>query len=373
MEKKVNFEENLKYHRRKNGFTQKQLAQLLGYTEKSVSKWEKGGAMPTAELLLKLSDIFNVSLDELIYAQNDRNFFLGIDGGGTKTVFKLADENGETVNTVMKGAVNPNDIGMDASQALLKEGIYEVCRGIPFSHVTMFAGIAGGGLTGNNAAVLNGFFSKFGFNAFENGSDIENLVALATEDKCILVIMGTGFIVYALNGKERKRIGGWGQFFDDGGSGYTLGRDAVSAVLNAFDGSGEKTALTELFISETGQSAEEHLAKFYEGGKKYIAGFSALVFEAAKQKDAVAVKILEKNAEYVACRIKAAVEFLCEDERQNVPVLFAGGISRESGVLFSLIEKYLPHGLCRLEQIATDVADGAVLRARAIFEEKNRE
>ena len=40
------------------------------------------------------------------------HYFLGIDGGGTKTVFKLVDENGIAIREIRKGAVNPNDIGM---------------------------------------------------------------------------------------------------------------------------------------------------------------------------------------------------------------------------------------------------------------------
>ena len=213
--------------------------------------------------------------------------FLGIDGGGTKTVFRLVSESGDVLNSVTKGSANPNDIGMDSACKVLKEGITEVCKGIPFSCVSAFAGISGGGLTGSNALILEKFFAEFGFFAFENGSDVENLISLCDAEKKILVIMGTGFIVYAINGEERKRIGGWGQFFDDGGSGYTLGRDAISAVLCALDGSGEKTMLTELFEKRTGESAEAHLAKFYEGGKKYIAGFSDLVFSAARLGDSV--------------------------------------------------------------------------------------
>ena len=74
------------------------------------------------------------------------HYFLGIDGGGTKTVFKLVDENGIAIREIRKGAANPNDIGMENAITLLRSGISEVCQGIPYSDITMFAGIAGGGL-----------------------------------------------------------------------------------------------------------------------------------------------------------------------------------------------------------------------------------
>ncbi len=300
--------------------------------------------------------------------KKDTRYFLGIDGGGTKTAFKLTDENGNVIREILKGAANPNDIGMENATAILKSGVLEACLGIPFSEITMFAGIAGGGLTGNNAEILHRFFQQFGFFAFENGSDIENLVALSDRDPRILVIMGTGFIVYAINGTERKRISGWGQLFDDGGSGYTLGRDAITAALCDGDGSGKPTLLTALLTERLGESAEAHLAEFYRGGKRYIAGFSDLVFQAAEQDDAVAIGILEKNLAFAAQKIDTAANALhSASDITEVPVFFSGGISRKSDVIFPIIEKCLQTHVCTLIQATEEPVDGAVKRAKQIY------
>lgn len=368
MERIIMFSHNLKFYREKHKLTQKQLAEKIGYTEKSVSKWENGSGLPTLEMIAKLADLFEVSLDELVYEETSRNYLLGIDGGGTKTVFMLTDESGTVLSTVVKGSSNPNDVGIDGAIALLKDGINEACKGIPYSKVVMFAGISGGGLTGNNVNVLNAFFKKFGFLAFDNGSDIENLMAQVDCERCILSIMGTGFIVYALKGKERKRIAGWGQFFDDGGSGYTLGRDAICAALMASDGSGEKTLITDLLEERIGETAEKHLAKFYREGKSYIAAFADLVFEAAEAGDKVAIKILQKNMEFVAHMINtAAADF---PGKEPVPVWFSGGISAKQDVLFPIIEKYLEKDNCELRRLENEPVYGAILRAKEIYENK---
>ena len=58
MRKSIAFGSNLKYYRTKKGLTQKELAEEIGYTEKSVSKWEKGKGLPTAEMLIRLSELF---------------------------------------------------------------------------------------------------------------------------------------------------------------------------------------------------------------------------------------------------------------------------------------------------------------------------
>lgn len=367
MNKALTFAENLKQHRLKLGLTQKQLAQQLDYTEKTVSKWENGNGLPTLEMLIKLAELFGISLDEMVFSETAGPCFLGIDGGGTKTMFKLVDENGTVLREICKGSSNPNDIGMENTEKVLAEGIREVCNGISYANITMFAGLSGGGMSGDNVSRLRQFFHKFGFFAFENGSDIENLVALAPFEKCILIIMGTGFITYVLNGTERKRIAGWGQFFDDGGSGYTLGKDAIAAALAAGDGSGEPTLLTELIEARLHETAEQHLARFYQGGKKYIAGFADLVFSAAQQGDAVAAGILEKNMAYVAEKISAGGRLLdCE----NVPVLVSGGLGAKCNLLFPMIEKNLTGKSFRLMRIEQAPVEGAVKRAKAVYESK---
>lgn len=367
MNRVISFDSNLKYYRTKHGLTQKQLAEQIGYTEKSVSKWENGNALPTMEMLLKLSELFNLSLDELMFEKTSCNYFLGIDGGGTKTVFKLIDENGMVLNKIYRGSCNPNDIGMANVTALLKDGIREVCKGIPYSKIIMFAGISGGGLTGDNAKILNSFFSKFGFLAFDNGSDIENLIALSDYKKCILVIMGTGFIIYTLDGTTQKRISGWGQFFDEGGSGYTLGRDAIVAVLCAGDGTGDETLLTNLLEERLGETAEAHLAKFYQGGKHYIAEFAELVFKAAERGDKIACEILDKNMAFVAHRINTAVVDMTETtDTEKIPVLFSGGISAKKDILFPLIDKYMTSANCRLIRLESEQVDGALRRAKKL-------
>lgn len=370
MNRNITFGNNLRYYREKSDLTQKQLAEKIGYTEKSVSKWETGSGFPSFEILLNLAEFLNVSLDELVFEKNTSNFLLGIDGGGTKTVFKLTDENGAVINTVCLGSANPNDVGMDNTIKLMREGITEVARGIPFNKITMFAGISGGGLTGFNAKILSRFFDEFGFFAFGNGSDVENLITLAEEKKCVLVIMGTGFIAYSLNGEKRKRIAGWGQFFDESGSGYSLGRDAITASLRDSDGSGEKTILSFLIKTAIGETAEEHLAAFYEGGKRYIASFAELVFKAYEMGDKVAENILNKNAEFVANVIDTALK---DFSGENIPILFSGGISEKEKVLFPLIEKHLSDKNCRLIRMKEEQVDGALKKARLIFNENSRE
>ena len=62
----MKFSENIKQLRSQLGFTQKQLGDKLGISPSNISDWENGISRPEYENLIKIADIFDVSLDELL-------------------------------------------------------------------------------------------------------------------------------------------------------------------------------------------------------------------------------------------------------------------------------------------------------------------
>ena len=65
---KLNFiiAKNLSELRKRNRLTQAELAEKLNYSDKAVSKWEKGESLPGVEVLYKLSKLYGVSLDYIV-------------------------------------------------------------------------------------------------------------------------------------------------------------------------------------------------------------------------------------------------------------------------------------------------------------------
>lgn len=57
---------NLQILRKKNKFTQFELGEKLNYSDKSISKWEKGESLPPIDVFYKLSKLYNVSLDNIV-------------------------------------------------------------------------------------------------------------------------------------------------------------------------------------------------------------------------------------------------------------------------------------------------------------------
>ena len=65
---------NLSDLRMKSGMTQLQLAEALSYSDKAVSKWERGESLPDLEVLIRIAEIYEVDLDYLISPDHDDRY-----------------------------------------------------------------------------------------------------------------------------------------------------------------------------------------------------------------------------------------------------------------------------------------------------------
>lgn len=64
--------QNLSKYRKLAGITQLELAQMLNYSDKAISKWERGESLPDITVLMQIADIFHITINELCY-QSDAN------------------------------------------------------------------------------------------------------------------------------------------------------------------------------------------------------------------------------------------------------------------------------------------------------------
>lgn len=66
----MKFYESLKAKRELFGYTQKQVAELIGITPRSYQRYESGEREPNITTLIQIADLFKISLDDLV----GRNF-----------------------------------------------------------------------------------------------------------------------------------------------------------------------------------------------------------------------------------------------------------------------------------------------------------
>lgn len=358
------FAENLYRFRKEMKMTQEQLAKKICYTEKAVSKWESGGSVPPAETLILLAEVFNVSLDELFNHCTHPSYYLGIDGGATKTTFALADSQGTIIRKIVLGPSNPFDLSFDKVTRVLSDGIEEITKGISKRKISLFAGIAGCGNPEMRDRVSS-YLGSLGFISALVDSDAQNIISdsLAGGDG-VIVIMGTGSSCFVQLDGTQERIGGFGYLFDHGGSGYDIGNDAISAVCRMSDGRAEPSLLADYLYRELGvDNMNDCLSKLYDMGKRGIASLSRVVFNAYDNGDMVAEQILRKNMAHVADLLIASARRFYKDEK--IKAVMIGGLTNRWDVLGPMLYEALGDQLDRFDirVYSGDVVHGALLLA----------
>lgn len=236
-------------------------------------------------------------------------FIMGIDGGGTSTKIELRDPDNRLICREKFGPFNINSIGEAAFRDLLRQ-VFGFC-GDMGQCAALCVGAAG---VSNPLLrkVMREELEKAGFTGkLLLVGDQEIALRGAMDTPGIALIAGTGSIAFGRNAAgETARSGGYGHLIDDGGSGYALGRDALSAVVRALDGRGEETALTDAVFAQLGIHSLAEIVTFVYGkdtDKSKIAKISLTAVECAGAGDAAAREILRKGAEELA-QLVAAVQ-----------------------------------------------------------------
>ena len=314
--------------------------------------------LPSIEKLCDLAKLLAVSLDVLLDNRpSNTKCFIGVDGGGTKTEFVLMDENGRCLNKIVLEGCNPNLCGLEKTLEILNHGI-DLLRPQDMSVLGIFVG-ASGFATADYASVVQKALSK----AYPDQkigciTDISNVIACSVSpDACIAAISGTGNVVYSKYQGEFRRFGGTGYRFEGGGSGYDMGREAISHTLRVGDGLEKPSRLSQLVTEKLGGSAWSYIQDFYKQEPAYIASFAPLVFQGAKEKDPVSDEILRRNAEHMIRLILCAKEY--HPEVKNV--ILAGSIFQKSEAFYHLVSQGIK-GELSVEQSKLPPVWGACLQ-----------
>lgn len=302
-------------------------------------------------------------MTDIIQNSSFNCYYLGIDGGGTKTDLVLENQDGKVIRTLRVGACNPVDIGFEASKDILREAIYDICRDIPFFSVCLFAGIAGGTSAGMQQRFRE-FFEEFHFRAFANDSDIMNIMKVGLGDSDgITMILGTGICAFVQKDKQYSKVAGWGYLIDNGGSGYNFGRDALHAYFGAVDGTEKGTALTEEIDAIYPGGTHKLMEYIYRDGKKAVASFAPAVFAALDKGDEVAEKILERNIKEAVHIIETAAG---EFPEGKISVVLAGGLTNQPRVLEGIKAFLQEPERFEFQILTTEPVNGAVMLAREL-------
>ena len=285
-------------------------------------------------------------------------YYLGVDGGGTKTEFIWTDDRGMVVLREVKGSSNPNDIGKDV---MIADMVCYVSKNIPVGAdmVSICMGLSGLGFSGCKEELKNALMKIEKVEFVDVCSDVQIALDSAYEEDGCIVIMGTGSVGYLRKDGEHTLIGGCGYIIDSSLSGYDLGREALNAVCSEKDGRGRKTLLSQLILAETKKTVAELVKETYVYGKAYVASFAPYVFAAYEKGDLIAEEIIARRVKEWESLLwgvyKAYGEEVCE-------ITLVGGLTKQWDILSGFLSEEITEKIS-LKPSKSPVVYGALKRA----------
>jgi N-acetylglucosamine kinase-like BadF-type ATPase len=258
-------------------------------------------------------------------------YFLGFDGGGTKTQAALLDPTGACVALGHAGPSNPLRAGFEAAQAALDAAAQEALDAarIPRTSVQgVCAGVAGAGRARVVKRIMAHLVEQFPAADVHVTTDAEVALEAAAGPRAgVVLISGTGSICLGRDATGRMaRAGGYGPWIGDEGSAFDIGRRAVVAVARARDALGPVTILSDLIPPALELPNWEKLAeRIAEAPDEIFPRLFPVVLEAAAADDNCARDILFRAALGLA-RITSSVVRHLDLAQWEFPLALSGGV-----------------------------------------------
>jgi N-acetylglucosamine kinase-like BadF-type ATPase len=175
-------------------------------------------------------------------------YVVGVDGGASKTVAILGSVEGKVLGRGQGGPSNYQNVGTASAIHSIKQAVKEamqrasVGRQRPEIAVVALAGVD----SSKDERAAKEFVqnARIASQSFVVHDSIAYLQSAFPNEPGIIVESGAGCVAAGINSKGRYvRVAGWGALFDDQGSGYDIGRKALSAAFCAVDGRGPPSKL----------------------------------------------------------------------------------------------------------------------------------
>ncbi len=308
-------------------------------------------------------------------------YYLGIDGGGTKTRCVLADET-TVVARAMSGGSNMVRLGEQEARQALHTAVRQACATAqiaPNQIRALCIGAAGAArpeITARTVSILNELIPEIPHEKIEVvGDSVIALEAAFGTGPGVIAIAGTGSIVYGRDAKgHTARAGGWGFAISDEGSGHWIGRRAIAAVMSAHD-QGVETVLISMILQLWRLGTLDELVQ--EANATPSPDFPRLlriVMQAADGGDAVAGDLLAEAGAKLAALAAIVLRRLAANPNPAAPLLatlplaMTGSVFRQSvqvrEVFYNALQKIFPDIEVRSNLV--EPVEGALARARRL-------
>jgi glucosamine kinase len=304
------------------------------------------------------------------------SFFLGIDGGGTQTSCAIGDET-SLLGSGSGAGSNVLRVSEAEARKSISSAIHQACttaKVTPKQIRRTCIGVAGGARP-EATEIIRRILSEVVSGEIEVVGDmVIAMEAAAGGGPGVIVISGTGSIAYGRNAAgQTARAGGWGFAISDEGSGYWIGRAAVTAAMRAFD-EGQQGGLLESIMKAWNVSSREQMIVLCNASPPPdFAGLFPAVLAALDAGDPSAHDILARAGVELANLANIVTTRLFADA-DRAPVAMSGGVFRNSAlvrqVFYNRLRLECPKAVVNVNVVdpvkgALDLARRAALGAKA--------
>ncbi|WP_181347205.1 BadF/BadG/BcrA/BcrD ATPase family protein [Thalassobacillus sp. CUG 92003] len=281
---------------------------------------------------------------------SNNGFYIGVDGGGTKTAALLCDETGRVIGASQSGSTSfksRTESDIYANFQRLTTELMTDAELLADQVTGVFVSAAGGDRQEDKqrwSKMLTSVFSNL--ESIEVKNDAFGALASGTFDIAgSVLIAGTGSIAYSTEGLNSNavRVGGWGYLFGDEGSGYDMGRQALSTLALMedervpFDSGFSEMVLNSLQVKKP----ENVITAVYESDypRHTIASLARPVLDLAADRNTTARMIMNQTLRNLLDLVEAIA--LKRPASRAEPITIVGGLFQSD--LFRLAFMKLMH------------------------------
>lgn len=299
-------------------------------------------------------------------------YFIGIDGGGTKTAFALGNEKGEILATTTLGGSSYMEIGVIGVVNLLMSGIKAILseENITLSDCdSICIGLPCYGENKNKDQEITVKLTEIlkPCKVTIVNDAVVGAAGALQSDIGIHLVAGTGSIAVGFDGYGKTvRCGGFSEIFGDEGSCYWVGKKVMEVFSKEADGRLPKGPLYDLIYKEFSLQEDFEFIGLVTDTifphRDKVAALQKIALEAALQRDVNAIRIYKEAAEELALIILGVKKQLQFSE-YPVPVSYLGGLFHASQFVLPTLEKLIQEENCVLVEAKGSAVEGAILLA----------
>ena len=299
------------------------------------------------------------------------DYYLGIDGGGTKTKVIVINETLELVYEHTSGPSSIDTVNQETTQFNIEKAVQPF-----FSHhptlrfKAVFAGI-GGIVFPNDERMVESLLRHMPFvdqsTVVYAKNDMYNALYSSNQfDHIMSLICGTGMVAFGKSGKNTHKAGGWGYLEGELGSGYHLGREAIRHCVRAFDHRVKQTPFAKdiaSVIHMTQASDIIQINQVFHDQRTKTASLAPIVTKHANLGNPYAKAICDKAIDELVLAISAVYETL---QFNHVKLVIIGSLGHAEGYFNTQLKTAILNHHPSIE-IIDPILDPALAAAKAAY------